>query len=399
MKRIVSAGSGAFVLVILLIVLLASGKSRNAPSFVPGAPAVMITGGPTHYGWSANVPIQNNRIWIYSSSLTNTNRAIYLYDLKQRVILGQLMNTGWPVLQDRDGSRLLVAGPAPALRSAFYNTLISLGKAFHNKSLTSTRPEYSLWMLNTRDNSAKRVPGTDYPSSWQPSPDFRYGYTILPGTTAAPAVYICDFELNRVTRVDFPGWPRGWWDSHDIFVHLPGGNLGTFDLQTRQVRQLWTFNDINAFRARNGLADDPSALRAFANWNGREYDFYLGPDDKVDGLRGGDSFLVKIDRDGPSLKLMYRHFEFQWSGDLDASGTHYLYEGESGAPGQGGNGAVYLRDLSNGNVTMLVPPDNRGQYSRPRFFGDEVIYYWNSKFRRIKLDGTGDEPVLPEGGK
>ncbi len=54
--------------------------------------------------------------------------------------------------------------------------------------------------------------------------------------------------------------------------------------------------------------------------------------------------------------------------------TH-LYQGEAGRPGSGGDGAVYLRSLTNNTTLTVVPPDNKGQYAIPRFYHEEVIYF------------------------
>ena len=73
----------------------------------------------------------------------------------------------------------------------------------------------------------------------------------------------------------------------------------------------------------------------------------------------------------------------------------FVYQGESGAPGSGGNGAVYLRDLSDNSVHTLVPPNNKGQYAIPRFYGDEVIYFRDRVIWRIGLDGSNNVPLFP----
>jgi hypothetical protein len=103
---------------------------------------------------------------------------------------------------------------------------------------------------------------------------------------------------------------------------------------------------------------------------------------------------LKADRAGPALRLVDRDFKFQWGGHFNAAGTLYVYEGESGAPGKGGDGAVYLRDLASNTNLILVPPDNRGQYSLPRFCGDSVIYWRIKLLRRVDLDGKNDAPLL-----
>ena len=107
------------------------------------------------------------------------------------------------------------------------------------------------------------------------------------------------------------------------------------------------------------------------------------------------SFLARADRAGPALTLLYRHFEFHWGGHLDSTATHYLYQGESGAPGEGGDGAVYLRDLTTGETATVVPPDNKGQYAIPRFYGNDVIYFRDRLLRRVGLNASNDAPLLP----
>jgi hypothetical protein len=99
------------------------------------------------------------------------------------------------------------------------------------------------------------------------------------------------------------------------------------------------------------------------------------------------------------LKFLYRDFKFQWGGHLDETATHYLYQGESGKPGNGGDGAVYVRNLANGTESTVVPPDNKGQYAIPRFYGEEVIYFRNRLMQRVRLDGSNDVPVLTAGAK
>lgn len=136
-------------------------------------------------------------------------------------------------------------------------------------------------------------------------------------------------------------------------------------------------------------------MDAFDNWNGQTYDFYFGENGKINGLIVTNSFLLKADRQTPSLTLLYRDFRYQWGGRLDAAATHYLYQGETGKPGSGGNGAVYLRDLTNGTIATVVPPDTNRQYAIPRFYGDEIIYFQNHLLHRVRLDGSNDSPLLP----
>ena len=78
---------------------------------------------------------------------------------------------------------------------------------------------------------------------------------------------------------------------------------------------------------------------------------------------------------------------------------HYQRQGEPCAAGSGGNGGVYLRNLTNDTTLTLVEPDNSGQYAIPRLYEDDAICFRNRVLHRVTLNGSNDVPVLPMGGK
>ena len=98
---------------------------------------------------------------------------------------------------------------------------------------------------------------------------------------------------------------------------------------------------------------------------------------------------LKANRAGPSLELV-RSKLWLPLGRLTGPQRHSLSLsrriGHSGSPSA--DGAVYLRDLSDGKVSTVVPPYNKGQYSIPRVYGKEVIYFRDRVLHRVGLDGT-----------
>src|SRR6185437_11439152 len=106
-----------------------------------------------------------------------------------------------------------------------------------------------------------------------------------------------------------------------------------FDIETRKTRMLFSAADIKAAFTRADLTNAPADIRSFFNWNGTNYDFYFGPKNKVYGTLGS-GFLFKVNRGGPSLELVDRDFGYKWGGSFDRSATHYLFQGETGAPGR-----------------------------------------------------------------
>ena len=150
--------------------------------------------------------------------------------------------------------------------------------------------------------------------------------------------------------------------------------------------------------SKNGEFDfrlkDTVDVTSIHNWNGSNYDFYFCADRELDTT----NFLIKVDRPSGKLKLLYRDFQLKWSGHLDATATHYLYDGYNGLPGQSGNGGVVLRDLNNNTEREIVPADNSGRYALARFCGDTVIYSRNRVLWRIDLNGTDATRLFPQSG-
>jgi hypothetical protein len=252
----------------------------------------------------------------------------------------------------------------------------------------------AFWILNLKDGSARRVGRlTQYPgagSLFLPSPDFRYG---LNNPTGSPRteLFLCDMESNRFTKITLAGRLSGWWDARNILVRETDGAFVLFDVESHETNTLFSAAAVSKTLEQLELPSDPAAMGTVHVWNGREFDFYFT---QVKERNRGKSFLLKFDRGTRTLKLVKRDFQFHHLGWFDAEGTHYLYEGESGAPGVRGNGGVYLYDLSSDSVRTLVEPDHRGQYSLARFCGDGVIYSCMRQLFRVDLNGSNNAAVL-----
>lgn len=396
MKRIGVIVAVGLALLFLLAILLPSPANRDVPRFVPGRTQPTGNYIANHYDWLKARPFVNDQIWVFGTR-NATNRFTCLYDLRERVILGELVNAGVE-LANADGTKLLVIGPdSPAVN--FKSRLWKLLQRISGGKITakSDRTE-SFWVLNLQDNSTKRVGAvTQFAgagSRWYTSPDLRYGCT-MPTAEFNKAFVLFDFATDRFTRIPFDGQLCAWWDDQNVLLRANNNDLVLYDVVKLQTTVLFSAETIRQTLEQLKLPSDPAQVATFANWNGTEHDIYLAEKDYE--FRAKRCFLLKADRTSskPTLKLVSPEFKFEWGGHLDASATHFLYQGESGGSGAGGNGAVYLRDLSDNSVRTLVPPDNQGQYAIPRFYGDEVIYYRNRVLWRIGLDGSNNVPLFP----
>lgn len=389
---------GILVAIALLVLLgfvllrLPSKTDAKAPRFE--AVQTQPTGSYTsvHYDWGGTVPFQNGKVWLMTVA-SATNRHIYLYDMEKRLIVGELFNGG-AVFCNRDQTKVLCEAGGGPQRSLFGPIRAWIDKISNGK--IPYKPNYVevFWVLNLEDSSAKRIgelsqiAGTG--SRWVPSPGFRYGWNVP--NNGKGDVFLCDLEAGTMIRIKPKGDPRGWWNDHTILVEQSASTFVLFDIESRKTTPLFTSAVFGRFLREAGLTNDMN-LSLVSNWNGRDYDFYFAQ--RIRYHTRTESFLLKAERPGPQLKLLYPNFKFEHLGRLNPAATHYLYNGESGASGRGGNGGVYLRDLSNNTVQTIVEPDHRGQYALPRFYGNEVIYFRNRLPWRIDLNGTNNAPLFP----
>jgi hypothetical protein len=391
------------VLCLFLIAVILTGMfgSNPAPHFVPVQTQPTGPFRAMHYNWHDVAPVQSGRVWFWTvPATTNVRTRHFLYDLKSSRVIGELLN-GAPLFSNSDQTKLLCEDYS-ATESLKWKLIQWLGKfSFGNGLRGKLNYQQAFWVLDLRNNSAVRVgkvtQAVGSGSSFIPSPGFRFGYNE-PSTARNGELFLCDLESNVFTKIKIDGEPLGWWDGENILFKDKSDNFSLFDVTTHTARTAFAATVIATRLRELGLPDDPLPLgiTAFCHWNGHDNDILFT---EYKAKNSGRSFLLKADRKDLTLKLLYKEFQFQWLGHLDADCTHYLYEGESGKPGQGGNGAVYLRNLLNDATMTLVEPDNRGQYSLASFWDDGVVYSRNRLLWRVDLNGSNNVPLIPESSK
>jgi hypothetical protein len=392
------------IAVLLCLVLLAIimtglfGSDPHAPQFVlvqtqPTGPFKAM-----HYDWNSVAPVRDGKVWFWTVP-TTTNRYTqhFLYELKSRRVVGELLNAS-PIFFNADQTKILCDGYS-ARASLKWKLIRWLEKSSFGKGLSrKLNYDEAFWLLDLRNNSAVRIgkvtQGVGLGSSFRPSPGFRYGYNE-PSTVDEGVLFLCDLESNRFVRIKVDGEPLGWWDEQKILFKDKLNNFNLFDVTTHRTNIVFAATTISRFLQELGLPDDshPGGITALCHWNGRDNDILFT---EYKEKNWGTSFLLKADRKDLSLRLLYRDFKFQWGGHLDSDCIHYVYEGESGQPGRGGNGGVYLRNLTNNTTLTLVEPDNGGAYSLMRFCDDGVIYSRKRLLWRVDLNGSNNAPLIRE---
>jgi hypothetical protein len=377
-----------------LVKILGRSRDQDAPRFIPGTPASIPPFKWNYYRWQADTPFANDRLWMWTSD-TNIPKHAYLYDLRQRTVVGELPNARLPALCSRDGSQILVGGRV-STNAGMWAIFAEIQRLFGGRASTAQTVDVTYWILDLPNNSATRV-GTvsqslSSGSSWRSSPDFRYGY-IMPGAVFAGPIVVCDLKRGSLKNISTHGSAVGWWNEREIVIDTPKDEFELLNVETGKTQPLFKTADIQSFLTRSALTNAVTDIYPVSHWNGSNYDFFFAPKNQVTGLNG-NGYLAKANRAGPSLDLISTNFEYRWGAVFDASGTHDLFPGKSGPLGSSGDGAVYLRNVASGTVTTIVPPDSKGNYSNPRFYGNEIIYFRDRVMHRIGLDGNGDSILL-----
>ncbi len=205
--------------------------------------------------------------------------------------------------------------------------------------------------------------------------------------------FLCDLEAGKFERVALEGELIGWWDEHQIVFKDSTGDFRLFDVVTRKSCALFSRHDLDGVLESTRIFLYPTTgIDARALWNGSGYDLYFMQAGR--NWSSGHGFLVKASHTHPQLTLFSRDFKFGYLGWLHPSGRYYVYNGESGASGQGGNGAVILRDLADGSEREIVPTNTVPGYALPRIYSNGVIYSRNRTLWRLDIGTTNATRLL-----
>jgi hypothetical protein len=399
MKRISIALVFVFLLILsCLFLVFRPGTDPDSPRYIVARTQPAGGFGSEMYDWGGAMPFQNGRVWV-TTTLTRTNRHVFLYDLEKQKIEGELFNAG-PVLANQDLTKLLCEGYASPVATFKQRVAALVNRLFSKSPILKTNAVETFWILNLHNGSAFRVgelsqfPGTS--SRWKQAPGFRFSFNVPNNAGEDHSFVLCDLDNNRFEEIKFEGKLAGWWNEHEILVQDASNNSVLFDVLKREPTLLFSASSLDQTLKSLGLTNHASELGVFSHWNGNDYDFFfMAPKVSRDS---GECALLKTGHANPALTVFSRDFKFGYLGMFDDTATHYVYEGESGATGRGGNGAVILRDLSSHTERVLVPPDNAGQYSLARIYSNTVIYWRNRVLWRVDINTTNSFRLFPPSG-
>ena len=370
----------------------------NAPKFVPirsfSIPA--YTG--LYYEFLASRPFAGGKMWI--SLQNNTNWwATYLFDLEQRKVIGELRNAG-PVFLNGDQTQLLCRKRGEAKVSLTQKAQLLVEKVISPRFLpwkpkaVSANDTETFWLLDLRSNSAALLGSVSQfkgaGSTFRPSPDCRFGFNTP--TASHDVLFVCDLIRKRgaYVKVEMFENALGWWDNQTIMLRNQTNDFRLLDVVSGSSISLLRATNVIAFLDGHGIAHQEQRPSAFANWNGREYEFYVA--DTHRKWLATNSFLLKIERPDARLSVVSPDFKFEWSDHFDDSQRYYVYSGRERGHGTDG---VFLRDLKTKSRKTLVEPENANYSSIPNFYGTNVIYIRSNQLWRIDFNGSNNVRLFP----
>jgi len=394
------------VLVVLAAVgfFIAIGRSPSRgsrqPRFVPMQMAPTNATVWEMYNWTDVDPCPGGKMWIWATLRPQTNlHREFFYDLNAKLIVGELLNGGG-ITFNQDGSKLLCESGTDAQKFLDHMLLQFLSTVAKLRHAPTPKPPYryeALWVLNLRSNSAtqvgvlKQFNGSG--STWRPSPSRRFAFNRTSAQSATKTFFVFDFDTESLKEMPCAKYPIGWWDDRTVLMS-DFADVALCDVLTGETTNFITEANLSAFLKTNDLTTIKKPSISY-DWTGNQYNFYLAPETRYDT---NAAFRIRLDRSGPSLKLLSRDFEYRWSGSFSQDETLYLYSGETGHWGRGGDGSVMLRALRDNSVHTLVPPDKSGQYSLCRFYDGGVIYSHKRHLWRVDLNGSNNAPLFSGNG-
>jgi len=382
---------------IACIVVIATSQSevdRNAPRFVPGAPADAITNlaAMANYIWGDDIPFQSNRVWLWTAT-SRTNFHTYWFNLDDLTVGGELIRAS-PAFCNQEQTKLLCDGHnplLPALKERFANWL---EKASGGKFKVRLNRAETFWILDLRNNRAKAIGSFSQSygsgSRWHPAPGFRFGYNTASTSRGERWFYLCDLEQEKMTLVpNPPGGVQGWWDDHRLLMTDAQHNFLLYDVLTQQSTDLFTAAQLQQFLKQSNLPDGLDQFAATPTWTGDGYTFHCSA--RTNWAMGSYYLLQsKVGEMPPTLEVLQRDFQFRQHGRFNSDATLYVFPGESGQPGSGGDGSVHIREVQTGKTRTLVEGDQSNQYTLPRFYQNRDIYTKSRQLWSIGVNGSNN---------
>ena len=115
MKRKIVLASAILVVSALTAFFLLR-RDSNSARFIPASANFKVPPyADVQYPFVLSSPFENGLVWINTWNNTPGFAKSYLYDLEQRKVLGEIVN-GWPVLGNRDQSKVLLMANSTSLR-------------------------------------------------------------------------------------------------------------------------------------------------------------------------------------------------------------------------------------------------------------------------------------------
>ena len=387
--------AGLLLVALLGIVLLSGTKSPAVPrpKYVPGGVPLETQYDYVGYQFSSSNPFANGKMLVTAMN-TRRETHVYRFDMQTGEVLGEV-RSGGVVHDEADDALLLMTRETrtrPEEQPQAVQLMRSLLQDLRLVSKEPPRERLDFWAQPGEATSPVLI-GSAHEwvgsGGWEhASPRGNY-YRVF---TSCDEHLVVDIGKARLLALPpARSGNGGWWSDNEVLFLAPNGDMALHNVETRMSGVLFSIGDIQSFLRSHGLALSPGSnhYSVLSAWHKDHFEFCL-----VDNFYGQkSSWLVKIDRSGPALRLLSTTFPFARLGRFNGAGTHYVHSGERET---GDQSAVYLYDIATSKTLTLVPPTpGATAYSLPNFYGDRIVYVQDKTIRSTNLDGSGQRILFP----
>lgn len=332
--------------------------------------------------------IVQNKIFIGTK-----DRQLQLYDLDTKKMEGKLLNTT-PLMLDQNAENVLAVrwGDGKLFSLDYIEQLLMT--YFHSFKFKN---EISFWLIPlngdqpTQVGQIHAVPVWMMPCPYTASPDHRY----LLVRFSQSQFWLVDVEEKEISAIErSSNQIGGWWSEMECLYVNEENDIIFYDIEKQRIVSSLLFADILTFIKRH----DPNIeaiqwimLQPF--WRDGNYVFYLNC--YLKKANASEKWLLRINCENKSLKLVLRNFDNQIYGDIGSiSDDEKILVYPSGTQSNVIN-VLNLESKELKEIKMNVKL-GENEFLAPFCYENHIYYILKGALWRMDQDGKNQEKVLPE---
>lgn len=344
------------------------------------------------------------KIWFYHSIspeiidqnklfIGTTNGQHQLYDIETKKMEGTLLNST-PLMLDQDAENVLAVRMGDGKLFSLEQIEQLIMTYLHSIYFKN---EISFWLIPlngdqpTQVGQIHEVPVWRLPNPYTASPDQRY----LLVRFSQSRIWLVDIQEKTVRAIERANNQiGGWWSEKECLYVNEENDIIFYDVEKQRIVSSVVLGDLLTFIKRH----DPNIeeiqwmiLQPF--WRGGNYVFYLTC--YLKKTNASQKWLLRINRNNKSLKLVLRNFDNQIYGNIGSISDD---ENVMVYPGGIQSNVIHVKDLESKELNKIKIDVKLGEneFIAPFCYEEHIYYILKGVLWRMNRDGGNQDQVLPE---